>query len=350
MFSHVVCLLALALVTNVTARPDADCTLPEIPVTTSVLVNDTSSGAPLDPGSVTIVEPSADGTAKVNANGTITFTPASGFTGITNYIYRVCDTSTQTAACASAVVTITVTSTCKSPGGGGAGGGGSSGTGGGGTGGGGVGGGAGGGGEIRVSIRNKYDAKLNFGPLGKGARDGTDTAGGVLRRQGSMYVGVFDAAVNSSQAVSGLGQNCGPATYQGSQRLKVIGHPVGGFNPLVQSVNTASVTGQTSNEYLALEFSPETMTSHQTGPRLPEQMLPDLVVACHTLIDTLSGIAFLPLNDTRWTMEGGGYVIRLPSSGTVRYTDKTVPTAGGAQLGPFHAEKSVWTIEVQRLP
>ncbi len=172
----------------------------------------------------------------------------------------------------------------------------------------------------------------------------------MLRRQGNTYVGSVDAAVNSNQTLSGLGQNCGPATYQGSQKLRVIGHPVDGYNPLVQSVDAATLTGQASNEYLALEFSPETMTSDQTSLRLPEQMLSDLVISCHTLIDTLSGIAFLPLNDTRWTMEGGGYVIRLPSSGTVRYTDKTVPTAGGAHLGPFHAEKSVWTIEVQRLP
>jgi hypothetical protein len=334
-------LLALAAVTKVVARPDADCTRPETPVTTSVLANDTSEGARLDPGSVTIVEPSANGAAKVNEDGTVTFAPARGFSGTTTYSYRVCNTLTPTPNCATAVATIAVTSACSSTGGGG----GSSGSSGG------AGGGAGGNGSgIRISIKNEYEAKLNFGPLGQGSRDGIDTADGVLRRQGTTYAGIVDAAVDSNQALSGLGQNCGPATYQGSQQLRVIGHPVDGFNPLVQSVDAATVTGQGSNEYLALEFSPESMTSHQTSPRLPEQMLPDLVVACHTLIDTLSGIAFLPLNDTRWTMEGGGYVIRLPASGTIRYTDRTVPTAGGAQLGPFNAEKSVWTIEVERLP
>jgi hypothetical protein len=346
MLSNALYPLVLAAASAITARPDAECTLPETPVTTRVLANDTSSDAPLDTDSVTVVEPSDDGATRANANGTVTFTPAPGFAGITTYQYRVCDSSTPTPACATAIVTITVTSSltggsCSSRAAGS---------------GGGAGAGSGGGGStvgrggLRVSIKNVYDAKYNFGPLGRGSRDGTDTAEGVLRRQGNAYVGIVDAAVDSRQVVSGLGQNCGPATYVGSQKLKVIGHPVNGFNPLVQTVDAATLTGQASNEYLALEFSPETMTSHQTSLRLPEQMLGDLVVACHTLIDTLSGIAFLPLNDTRWTMEGGGYVIRLPSSGTIMYTDETVPTAGGAQLGPFQADKSVWTIEVERLP
>ena len=341
MLSIIFSLLALAAATKVAAKPDADCTRPETPVTTSVLANDTSEGPPLDPGSVAIVEPSANGAARVNEDGTVTFTPARGFSGTTTYSYRVCDTLTPTPVCAKAVATIAVTSACSSVSGGG----GASGSSGGGGGGGG-----GGGSGIRISIKNEYEAKLNFGPLGKASRNGVDTADGVLRRQGNTYAGIVDAAVDSSQTLSGLGQNCGPATYQGSQQLKVVGHPVDGFNPLVQSVDAATLTGQASNDYLALEFFPETMTSHQTSPRLPEQMLSDLVVACHTLIDTVSGIAFLPLNDTRWTMDGGGYVIRLPTSGTISYTDRTVPSAGGAQLGPFNAEKSVWTIEVGRLP
>lgn len=205
-------------------------------------------------------------------------------------------------------------------------------------------------GGIRISITNVYEVEINFGPLGKGWRKGTDVAKGVIKRQGNDYVGIVTASVASDQAVTGLMMGCGPARYEDSQELKVIGHPVDGFNPLVQSVAPATMTGQASNEYLGLEFTPETMTSQQPGPRLPEDMHPDLNISCHTLIDTLSGIAFLPLNDSRWTMEGPGYVIRLPSSGTLNYTDETVPTAGGAQLGPFNAKKSVWTIQVERLP
>jgi hypothetical protein len=205
-------------------------------------------------------------------------------------------------------------------------------------------------GGIRISITNEYEVEINFGPLGKGWRKGTDVAKGVIRRQGSDYAGSVTASVASDQAVIGFMLGCGPARYEDSQELKVIGHPVDGFNPLVQSVAPATMTGQASNEYLGLEFIPETMTSQQPGPRLPEDMHPDLNISCHTLIDTLSGIAFLPLNDSRWTMEGPGYVIRLPTSGTLNYTDNTVPTAGGAQLGPFNAKKSVWTIQVERLP
>ena len=79
-------------------------------------------------------------------------------------------------------------------------------------------------------------------------------------------------------------------------------------------------------------------------------MLPDLVISCHTLIDTLSGIAFLPLNDSRWTMEGGGYIVNLPSSGVLDYTDNTVAAGRGETFGPFKAKKSLWMIQVERLP
>lgn len=209
-------------------------------------------------------------------------------------------------------------------------------------------------GDVRISIKNEYIAELNFGPLGNGKRTGTDTAKGVLRLQGSEYVGSVDAAVDSTQRVSGLGTNCGPATYKDSQKLKVTGHPADGFNPQVQTVAFTQATGSgrpgnASNEYLILEFSPETMTSQQPGPRRPEAMLPELVINCHTLIDTLSGIAFLPLNDSRWTMEGGGYIINLPSSGVLDYTDNTVAAGVGATIGPFTAKKSLWTIQVERL-
>ena len=206
--------------------------------------------------------------------------------------------------------------------------------------------------RIRISIKNEYLATLNFGVLGKGSRDGTDRAEGVLERQGDKYVGIVDAVVVSTQQLTGLGGvgSCGPGRFEDSQKLRVIGHSENSFNPQVQSVDPATMTGQASNKYLRLEFTPETMPTLQPDIRLPQDMHPDLVVACHTLIDTLSGIAFLPLNDSRWTMEGGGYIIVLPSSGKINYTDMTVPGSGGAQLGPFNAVKSVWTIEVERLP
>jgi hypothetical protein len=208
-------------------------------------------------------------------------------------------------------------------------------------------------GGIRIAINNVYEVALDFGPLGNGSRNGSDRAEGVLKRQGSEYVGIVDAFVVSTQAMAGLVGGCGPLRYVDSQKLKVIGHPENGFNQLVQSVDPATMTGQASNEYLSLEFAPETATSQQLSLRLPEDEHPDLVVSCHTLIDTLSGIAFLPLNDSRWTMEGGGYIIRLPSSGVLDYTDDTLaprPNAPRLPTVPFNAKKSIWTIQVERLP
>jgi hypothetical protein len=43
----------------------------------------------------------------VNSNGTITFTPNAGFTGVTTFVYEICDNGSP-ALCATATVTITV--------------------------------------------------------------------------------------------------------------------------------------------------------------------------------------------------------------------------------------------------
>jgi hypothetical protein len=205
-------------------------------------------------------------------------------------------------------------------------------------------------GGIWISITNEYEAKLNFGPLGKGNRKGTDRAEGTLTRQGTHYVGVVDAVVESMQQVKGLGQNCGPARYEDSQKLKVTGRPVDGFNTDVQSAtyNPAASTGQPGNEYLILEFIPETHTTQE--PQARDPVTNGLDVNCHTLIESPAGIPFLPLNDSRWTMEGGGYIIRLPTSGVLEYTDTAVAAGSPETIGPFEATKSVWTIRVKRLP
>jgi hypothetical protein len=205
-------------------------------------------------------------------------------------------------------------------------------------------------GGIRISITNDYEAELNFGPLGNGQRKGIDTVEGVLTRQGNDYSGTVTAHVKSTQQLSGmLGVGrCGPGTYDDSQELDVIGHAVSGFNNDVQSVSWTTSSAQSSLEYLVLEFIPKTRTSQQpsTGPD------EDQIVACHTLIETPSGISFLPLNDSRWTMDGGGYIIALPLVGMLNYTDDTLaPRPGAPALPPlpFKAKKSLWTIEVERL-
>jgi hypothetical protein len=196
--------------------------------------------------------------------------------------------------------------------------------------------------RIRISISNVYDAELDFGPLGSGRRKGTDRAEGELKRgEAGYYAGTVQAVVTSEQQIKGLMGSCGPKHYEDSQKLRVKGHPVDGFNADVQTVDLTAVQGQTSGKYLKLEFVPETPPT-----QVPNRPGEDKIVNCHTLIETPYGI-FLPLNDSRWTMEDGGYVIALPSSASIDYTDET---AEGAQVGPFKANKSVWTIRVEALP
>jgi hypothetical protein len=212
-------------------------------------------------------------------------------------------------------------------------------------------------GAVRISITNEYEADLNFGLLGKGSRIGKDRAEGVLSSQGSDYVGTVDAVVESKQQLSGLTGNCGPGRYEDSQKLKVTGRSATGFNNLVQSVSVTS--GRLGSEYLVLEFVPETRTTQQPDRDPTEDEGGDTVVNCHTLIETeatitnditgWSDILFLPLNDSRWTMKGGGYIIALPASGVLEYTDTTI-ASGATFAGPFKPKKSIWTIRVERLP
>jgi hypothetical protein len=143
--------------------------------------------------------------------------------------------------------------------------------------------------------------------------------------------------------VGGVG-SCGPGNYRNSQQLQVIGRQVGRFNTQAQNVTPATIASQ-ATEYLVLEFVPVPGTELQ--PPNPNRNQ-DQVIDCHTIIETAAG-RFLPLNDSRWTMEGGGYIIALPSSGTINYTDDAGPRATDKQIGPFKVKKSVWTIEVERL-
>ena len=94
---------------TVTAVDDSTSTPQNTAVTTAVLGNDTTTGAALDPTSVTITTASPNGTTSVNATtGEVTFTPNAGFSGTTTYSYQVCDTSTPTPVCAIATVTVVV--------------------------------------------------------------------------------------------------------------------------------------------------------------------------------------------------------------------------------------------------
>ncbi|MET0288886.1 MAG: Ig-like domain-containing protein [Pseudoxanthomonas sp.] len=93
------------------ASNDSGSTPPGTPVTTQVLLNDRLNGQPVDPQAVTVTvtTPPGSGTAVVNPDNTITYTPPAGFSGSISYQYQYCETARPT-NCATATVTITVPS------------------------------------------------------------------------------------------------------------------------------------------------------------------------------------------------------------------------------------------------
>ena len=97
-------------VNTVDANPDTDSTPPATPVRTDVAFNDSSAtGQPLlNP--VVITSPTHGTAAVDDATGEIGYLPATGFSGVDSYGYRICDTSVPTAVCDSTTVTITVPS------------------------------------------------------------------------------------------------------------------------------------------------------------------------------------------------------------------------------------------------
>jgi hypothetical protein len=184
----------------------------------------------------------------------------------------------------------------------------------------------------------------------------------MLTRQGPDYVGTFSADVDSNQTVSGLGTGC-TGHYVNSQNLNVVARVVNGFPVVAGNIalplyGVTSYTGTASNEYLMLEFTPETRTARQ--PTSFDPVTNQLSVNCHDLIipepdedappppnfvpGRFDGIAFLPFNDTRWTTKGNGYIIRLPTTGILVYKDIT----SGSAAGLLTSKKSEWSISVER--
>ena len=101
--------LVIVTVTPVADPPfavdDVAATNEDVPVTVDVLANDVDPENDIDPGSVTVLTPPANGTATVNADGSITYTPDPGFFGTDSLQYLVCDS---TGLCDDAWVVITV--------------------------------------------------------------------------------------------------------------------------------------------------------------------------------------------------------------------------------------------------
>ena len=93
------------------AVADAAATVAGTPVTINVLANDTDPNA--DRLGVTVVTAPANGTAAVNADGTVTYTPDAGFVGGNSFTYAAADSY---GAFATATVSVTVTAATPPPG------------------------------------------------------------------------------------------------------------------------------------------------------------------------------------------------------------------------------------------
>jgi hypothetical protein len=87
------------------ANNDSAATTLNTPVTINVISNDTDDVG-INAASVAIVASPANGTAVPNGNGTVTYTPNGGFTGVNTFKYTVADT--QGAVSNQATVTVTV--------------------------------------------------------------------------------------------------------------------------------------------------------------------------------------------------------------------------------------------------
>ena len=78
---------------DLTANPDSATTLAATAVNVSVLANDTLDGSPVALGDLTgpptIVTPPAQGTAVVQPDGTVTYTPPAGFCGQVTFEYQI---------------------------------------------------------------------------------------------------------------------------------------------------------------------------------------------------------------------------------------------------------------------
>ena len=99
------------------ANPDIAATIINTPVTSNVLANDKAAnlGVSLNPASVSIAIAPKNGTVVVNSDGTITYTPATGFVGTDSLTYTVCDNAAPTPICKTAVVYYTVKATSSNP-------------------------------------------------------------------------------------------------------------------------------------------------------------------------------------------------------------------------------------------
>ena len=174
---------------------------------------------------------------------------------------------------------------------------------------------------IHIRLAEAYFAQIDIG-IGKAERsNGADTLQGTLTRQpDGTWKGEVEARVTFVQAMGGiLGQGCPRQQFEGSQRLRMSGKPVSGFNSSVQSISNQSARPV---EFLLLSIR----------PAAAPQMTGD--TNCLSMYTYEDGSQLLPLNDSRWLPEAG-YTIGLPRSAVLEYEDNTVDTMGGVVAQTF---------------
>src|SRR5689334_12337001 len=186
---------------------------------------------------------------------------------------------------------------------------------------------------IHIRLAETYFAQIDIG-IGKAERsNGADTLRGSLTRQpDGTWKGEVEARVTFVQAMGGiLGKGCPKQPFEGSQRLRMSGKPVSGFNSRIQTISNQSARPV---EFLLLSVRPASAPNMTKGD-------PN----CLSMYTYEDGSLLLPLNDSRWLPEAG-YTIGLPHSGVLDYEDKTVDTTGGVDL-PVKALGG-WKVHVER--
>ncbi|HNW52073.1 MAG TPA: Ig-like domain-containing protein [Prolixibacteraceae bacterium] len=92
---------------QIVAMRDDVSTIPQKEVLISVLKNDYDPEGMIDTTSLAIVDDPASGTVKINSDGTISYLPQNGFSGVDSLVYRLCDSGFPV-TCDTAVVFIDV--------------------------------------------------------------------------------------------------------------------------------------------------------------------------------------------------------------------------------------------------
>lgn len=188
---------------------------------------------------------------------------------------------------------------------------------------------------VHIRLAETYFARIDIG-IGNAERsNGADTLQGTLTRQpDGTWKGEVEARVSFVQAMGGiLGKGCPKQQFEGSQRLRMSGKPVSGFNSKVQSISNQSARPV---EFLLLSVRPAAA---------PEMTKGD--TTCLSMYTYQDGSLLLPLNDSRWLPEAG-YTIGLPRSAVLEYEDNTVDTVGGGGADLPVKTFARWKVHVER--